>query len=323
MRATRLLVWLAAVAMLAGLVGCTDQLATNGDASFSQTVTPLSGPSPNRIQIVDYLAGIDVDARALTFVESEYVVTVPEDCPIVAVQGGEETDLTFADLKVGDYVKVCAVVQGDIVTAHKVVVYLGGDCEGFDLIWQDSIATIDYAAGTFTVYGRDETITIDANTVIWGKIPYQNGTGNEGYVEKDPANNGSFKDDGGDQFRLRERNAVDTIYAFTDLQPGWVLEIKANIVDENTLAAFDIKVLGCNYQHAESFTDYLVAVDLDNSVVTFQTEAWIGSVCQGASLLDAEGNELTLADFAAGDYVAVKGVALTDDTLRVCELVKQ
>jgi len=321
MRVTRLLTWLAAAVLLASLVGCTDQLATNNDASFGQTVVSMSDPSPNRIQIVDNIAAIDAEAMTLTFVESEYVVTAPEDCPIVAVQGGVETELTFADLNVGDYVKVCAVEQGDVVTAHMIVVYPDGECEGFDLIWQDSIATIDYAAGTFTVFGRAETIVIDENTVIWGKIPYQSssGPGNE----KDPAGTGSSNESGDEPARERHRYAVDTVYSFTDLQPGWILEIKANIVDENTLAAFDIKVLGCNYQNAERFMDYLATVDVDNNVVTFQTEAWIGSVCSGASLLDLDGNVLTLADFAAGDYVAVKGVALTEDTLRVCELIKQ
>ena len=323
MRAIRVLTWLAAALVLVGMIGCSDQLATNNDTSFSQTVVTLSGPNPNRIQIIDYIASIDATALTLTFEESEYVVTVPEDCPVVAVQYGVETPLTFADLAVGNFVKVCAVVQGDAVIANKVVVYLGGECEGFDLIWQDSIATIDYAAGTFTVFGRTETIVIDENTVIWGKIPYNNGP--YGGNDKDPVITGSSdaSTDDPSQERNRYRNAVDTIYSFTDLQPGWILEIKANIVDENTLAAFDIKVLGCNYQNAERFVDYLATVDVDNQVVTFQTEAWIGSVCNGASLLDIDGNVLTLADFAAGDYVAVKGVALTEDTLRVCELIKQ
>lgn len=320
MRAMRVLTWLAAALVMAGMIGCSDQLATNNDASFSQSIVDLSSPSPYRIQIVDYIAAIDADAMTLTFEESEYVVTVPEDCPVVAVEAGVETDLTFADLKVGDFVKVCAVELGDDVIANKVVVYLGGECDGFDLIWQDSIATIDYAAGTFTVFGRTETIVIDENTVIWGKIPYSSGpNGND----KDPISTGSSDASMDEPARERHRNAVDTIYSFTDLQPGWILEIKANIVDENTLAAFDIKVLGCNYQNAERFIDYLATVDVDNQVVTFQTETWIGSVCNGASLLDLDGNVLTLADFAAGDYVAVKGVALTEDTLRVCELIKQ
>ena len=50
-------------------------------------------------------------------------------------------------------------------------------------------------------------------------------------------------------------------------------------------------------------------------------ERAFGGRVLGSAVRLTAGN--TCADFAAGDYVAVKGVALTEDTLRVCELIKQ
>jgi len=311
--------WLLAVALLIAVVGCTTNSpveSVNSVPTVSQAPDILAGPPDNQVQFTAHVATIDADQRLLTFDEVAHIVFVPEGCPIVQVQAGVETPLEFADLQVGDWVKVCGLLQEDgNIDANKIVVCAGGVCDGFDLIFQDSIATIDYGAGSFTVYGRTETLLIDENTVIWGTIPYQHSAGPGDEKDGTPTTL-TDADDG------RHGHAVDTIFSFTDLQPGYIVVIKADIVDEATLRVISIKVVTSTFKQSILFQDYLASVDCENREITFETETWIGSVCSGAALLNGDGDPLTLDDFASGDYTAVKGVALTEDTLRICEMIK-
>ncbi|UCC44290.1 MAG: hypothetical protein JSU65_14480, partial [Candidatus Zixiibacteriota bacterium] len=174
LRATRLIL---VMAFLTAVVGCSSDSPTeltNTTSTLDQNAGTLTSPPETRVQITAHLATIDADERLLTFDEVTEVVFVPEDCPIVRVEAGIETPLEFADLQVGDYLKVCGILEDNgIITACKVVVYIESACDGYDVIIRDSIATIDVAAGSFTVHGRAETIVVDENTEIWAIIPYQ------------------------------------------------------------------------------------------------------------------------------------------------------
>lgn len=318
--------WLLALAMVAAVIGCTSENPMVPSENTTETLLMSSTldakPPCDKIQFSASIATIDADQRLLTFEDSDYIVAVPEACPVMQVQDGVPTAITFEDLAVGDFVKVCGIVLEDgTVEAKMIVVYPGGVCIGYDLCFQDTLATIDYAAGTFTVKGRTETFVIDENTVIWGKLPY-----NYSPVEgnsKDGFSSGGTQDDDLQPYLNRHRNAVDTFFTFTDLQPGYLLEIKANIVDETTLLAVDVKVLGCNFRQSVQFEDYIATIDYETATVTFNGNDWIGHVCPGAALLDGEGGTLTLEDFSAGDNVFVKGVPLAEDNqLKICAMTK-
>ena len=174
--------------------------------------------------------------------------------------------------------------------------------------------TIDYAAGTFTVTGRTETIMVDENTLIWGRLGYSNSLGETG---------GFTPSDGGTVEESKYQRFIDTTYAFTDLEEGDIVEVKAFIVDENTLLAAVIKVANCPDKKSVAFTAPLASVDCDLRIVTFDGENWIGAVCPGAILLDADGAVMTLCDFQPGDPVDVKGFPMESDTLKICEMILQ
>lgn len=316
--------WLLVALMVAVVAGCTsDNPMIPADRSTANGLlsSTLDGQPPcENVQFSATIATIDYDLQSLTFEDADYTATVPEDCPIYQVQNGDRTEITFADLNVGDFVKVCGVVLEDgTVEARLVILYPGGVCIGYDLSFQDTLATIDYGAGTFTVKGRSETLMIDDNTVIWGKLPYNNNQA-EGN-DKDGYSSGNIGDNETSPYLNRNRHAVDTIFTFTDLQPGYLLEIKANIVDETTLLAVDIKVLGCNFRESVQFEASIATIDYETGEVTFDGYDWLGTVCPGAALIDAEGGTLTLADFAVGDNVLVKGVPLAEEPyLKICAM---
>lgn len=311
--------------MMAIIVGCSSDNPLIPSEKTSESVilssTLEAAPPCDRVQFSATIATIDSDLRQLTFADADYTVTVPEECLVVEVQNGERTDITFEDLAVGYLVKICGVVLSDgTVEARMVIYYPGGVCIGYDLCFQDTLATIDYGAGTFTLKTRTETYVIDESTLIWGKLPYNNSSqGNA----KDGFSSGTMVDGDSQPYLNHHRNAVDTIFEFTDLQPGYLLEIKANFIDETTLLAVDIKVLGCNFRESVQFEDYIATIDYETGDVTFDGNDWLGTVCPGAALIDAEGGTLTLEDFAAGDPVFVKGVPLPEEGfLKICAMTR-
>lgn len=318
--------WLLVALVIAAAIGCSSENPVLPLNNSSETALPsltLDGQPPCvKIQFSATIAAIDYDQRVLTFDEPDYAVIVPEECPIAQVQDGERIDITFGDLAAGGFVKVCALVLEDgTVEARLVILYPGGVGIGYDVCFQDTLATIDYGAGTFTVKGRTETLTIDENTVIWGKLPY-NYSPAEGN-SKDGFSSGSMDNEGDQPYLNQNRQAVDTFFTFTDLQPGYLLEIKANLVDETALLAVEIKVLGCNWRQSVQFEDYIATINYETGEVAFDGNDWIGTICPGAALLDAEGGTLTLEDFASGDYVLVKGVPLPEEGfLKICAMTR-
>ncbi len=266
-----------------------------------------------QVQFAAVVATTDAATRTLTFDGVDYVAVAAEDCEIVRLSAGEETVVDFADILVGDSVKVCGWPQDDgTVLANRIRIYCtcSEDCVNYDLKFRDQIATIDYAGGTFTVAGMTETIAVDDNTVIWTTV---GGGMAAGEVDYAAAPTGGVTRDGG----IRKVEL-----AFTDLAEGYTVQVKAVIEDAVTLRAVEIKVAGESYEACNLFDATLASVDLDTRTVTFDGLDWIGVVCQNALLTGSDGTTLLLEDFAAGDFVTVKGFPLEGDTLKVCALTK-
>jgi len=305
------------VFLLGGLVAAIS-VGCSGESPFAPFSSPItqaerdgsggSSQSASNIQFASRVATIDLAERKLTFTGVSYVAIATDDCEIVRLDGGTETPILFSDIQVGDSARVCGILQADNdVLANKIRIFAESECPDYDLAFRDTIATIDYAAGTFTVTGRSEVILVDDNTVIWGHTSLalaagDGGDGGEGNIVKDT--------------RIR------IYYEFTDLAVGHVVEVRADIVSPDTLLAVSIKVANCSFKKSVEFSAYLASVDVPARIVTFDGLPWIGVVCPQAALIDLDGQPLTLADFAAGDFVAVKGFPLEADTLYICLMQK-
>jgi len=307
---------LAVLPMLLMVIGCSsDKPLDPGDQAFLEaTRSPLGMTDGNPLQFAAKVATANHEQSMLTFMGSPDTVIAAHNCLIIRLKNDSGAPIPFVDIIPGDSVKVYGEqAQNGYVYAHRLEICNDGN---YDIAFRDTIVTIDYGSGTFTVKGRSETITVDENTIIWGVI-IRNFYKPE---DKKEANgpNASCDNPG---FYTKER---DTLLAFTDLQEGDVIEVKANIVDESTLQAVIIKLANCNNveKTCVQFDAYLASVDIENKLVTFDGLAWIGKVCKNASLLDLDGETLTLADFIVGDYVAVKGFPLEGDTLKICEMAK-
>ncbi|MFH2034824.1 MAG: hypothetical protein ABIJ45_00335 [Candidatus Zixiibacteriota bacterium] len=194
---------------------------------------------------------------------------------------------------------------------------LDGDCLEYDVSFRDTIIDIDYVNGTFTVANRTETITVDENTFIWLEI-----AGYSGHPDIE-ATIVSTTSGSGKATPQNYSYTRDSVLQFSDLKVGYVVEVRADIIDAATLLAGKIKVASCTYQEeCFEFTDILASVDVSLRIVTFNTESWIGETCLNTTFTGLDGETLTLADFAVGDNVYVKGRILEGDTLRVNTLTK-
>ncbi len=232
-----------------------------------------------------------------------------QNCEMFKVMAGFQVRIQFGDFQLGDSVEVHGQrhANGDVIAQRLRIMASDGTC-GYDLAFRDSIASIDYAAGTFTVYNRTETITTDENTVIRGTLTSQQ---NAVFKNVGPQNNQNRDCMGKDR---------DTLYAFTDLQVGDVVEVKATIVDEATLLAVKIKIANCDAKQCVTFDAVIGTIDLAARNVTFIDLDWLGWVCPNALLLDSDGGDLLLEDFNEGDQVTVKGFPTEEGTLKICVL---
>lgn len=292
------------------VLGCSGELPFGPSPSAGQP--QLTAPPEGLVQFVAVVATTDEATRTLTFDGVDYVVVADADCEIVRIIAGDETVVTFADIVVGDSVKVCGLTQDDgSILAHKIRIYANDGCINYDLRFRDQIVTIDYAGGAFTVAGMTETIVVDNNTVIWTTVGGGMAASGDGY-DGDPG--GTVARDAGVQ---------RVTLAFTDLAEGYVVEVKALIEDAATLRAVEIKVASESFRECQLFEATLASVDLATRIVTFDGLDWIGTVCQNALLSDTDGTALLLEDFAAGDLVSVKGIPLEGDTLKVCAMAKR
>jgi hypothetical protein len=298
-----------------GLLGCSDTspLSPAGGIALDPTeITDVSyAQAGEPVQFAARVATVYQVERMLMFAGQPDTVVAAHECIIVRLNNEQETPIPFEDIQPGDSAQVNGVrMQNGSVMAHRIKI-----CESWDVAFRDTITSIDYSAGTFTVAGRSEVITTDSATVFWGNIiirhqlnQYQNQEQSAGCLLR--------------QNPEYYSTAHATPLTFTDLEVGDVVEVRADIVDGSTLLAVMVKVANCNDKECITFSANLATIDVDARTVTFDGLNWLGTVCNGARLIGLDGEELTLADFGVGDYVAVKGFPIDDQTLKVCEMVK-
>ncbi len=243
----------------------------------------------------------------LAFAGAPDTVTALQNCEIFKLMAGHQVRVQFGDIRLNDSIEVNGQrhANGDVVAQRLRIMSSDGSC-GYDLAFRDSILSIDYTAGTFTVYGRTESIVTDSNTIIWGRF-----TSRE-------SNALSNTDPQGNAHRDRLIKDHDVQYVFSDLQAGDVVEVKAKIVDENTLLAVKINVANCSTKECVTFAAGLAGINVSERTVTFENLDWQGWICPKAELVDDEGTALLLEDFVVGDQVSVKGFPTADGTLKIC-----
>ncbi|MFH2047942.1 MAG: hypothetical protein ABIJ12_00715 [bacterium] len=277
----------------------------NGDLALVLTA--------DQIQFNSRVASVDTEESKLTFTTIDYVAYAADDCEITLVVNGVMTPITFDEILVDDSIRVCGVLQDEVtIIANNIRIFRGGDCPDYDVVFFDTIMTIDYSAGTFTVSGRTETISINESTIIWGHAPLSTPTFSSGEGEGDV---------GGNSDNDWVKKQVE-IYEFTDLAVGFVVEVHAVTIDSDNLLAVNIKVADCTFKKCEEFSAYLATIDAVEGIVTFDGLAWIGAVCPKALLTDVDGTALLLSDFYPGDYVKVKGFPLEGNDFFICAMQK-
>lgn len=260
----------------------------------------------------------DQNRWMIMFQDKPDTVIAPQNCEFARHCFGFQFQVQFSDIQAGDSVQVQGEKHQDgYLHANRVQICTSDPGGRWDISFKSNIATIDYTLGTFTVTDRSELITTDENTKIWGVNT----------VVVPPVDNGHNSGDGGASLGYQDGEQPhysDTALAFTDLAEGDAVMVHAMFVDPNTLLATCIRLTDCTEAKKKcvEFTDELASVDVDTRVVTFVGQSWTGEVCPGAQLFGLDGEELTLADFAAGETVAVKGFPLTEDTFRISKMEK-
>jgi hypothetical protein len=293
--------------------GCSDSnpLAPVRDGAALQTET-----TGDPVQFAARVATADQSRRMLTFMGCHDTVVAARNCEIVRLNGDTLAPIPFTDLGPFDSLHIQGQrQQNGYVIAHRIQM-CAGTC--FDVAFRDTIVTIDYAAGTFTVAGRSEVIAVDENTILWGSAIKRRVTSGNRYEY---------------QYQIAQTTSLgtpttsyrhDALIEFTDLQPGDIVEVKANIVGEGRLLALAIKLANCQDfdTRCVKFEAVIATLDVEARTVTFVGLAWLGTVCNGAQLLDADGLPITLADFGVGELVAAKGLPLEGDELKICWMTK-
>ncbi len=265
----------------------------------------------NEVETAGRIAIIDPVARTLTLTGNPMVINVSPTAEIVQKNSGSEIPIALSDISPGDSVDVRGDLQPDgSLLADRVRLRLGLDDDFVaELEFTDIIATIDYTGNQFTVIGRTETITVDANTYIFVKVGHGGTPG--------MATSGGSDDD--DDMRLHKP------IAFTDLQAGDTVEVYANTVAPNTLYAVAVELEDGAFENGFQieFKDLLATVDAGALTVTFQNQSWNGFVEANAELEGLNGESLLLSDFAAGELVEVKGFNTSGNTLSIVRLHKE
>lgn len=295
--------------MLVSLVGCSGD-APLAPISLDKVLTPPGAcPDCPQVNFAARIELLDQNRRELRFFGRPDTVIALVNAEFIRVKAGNEIRVQFGDLQFNDSVEVNAYrhQNGDVYADRIRIRQTDSSCV-WDLAFRDEIVTIDYAAGTFTVAGRSELITTGDNTIIWGTL--NTGTRN------------ALGDGEPNQARDNLKNKRDTLYTFTDLQIGDVIEVKAVIIDAATLMAVKITIANCNERQCVRFTASIATLDVAARTITFTEQPWNGWVCPQALLTDADGNALSLVDFAVGESVAVKGLPTGDNELRISEMVK-
>jgi hypothetical protein len=303
-----------ATALLALLfVGCSSNNPIDSTATVSSPITGnrlLDNGEP--VQFTAKVATANNEMRMLTFEGVPDTVVAAQNCIIVRFNNENEAPIPFSDIHQGDSLNMQGTRQQDgYVYAHRIQVCTPTE-GGYDIAFRDTITAIDYAAGSFTVANHIQIIMIDSNTYIWGNISHDRMRNRVG-IDDMTGNNSAGK--------VTPNANWDTVLTFTDLEVGDIVEVRANIVDSSTFLAVSIKLANCeSKQRCVIFNAHLATIDVDTRIVTFNENPWIAWVCNGAQLTALDGAMLTLADFNVGDYVAIKGVPITADSLKVSQM---
>lgn len=304
--------------LIMGFIGCSTDAPLAPLSTYNDPALMVTTGDP--VQLSSRVRTRDENQRMLTLEGKPDTVVAAHNCQIVRLLNDNETPIPFSDINPGDSVEVQGMrQQNGYVIAHRLKLCPEPGEGNYDLAFRETIVAIDYGLGTFTVAGRSETIMIDDATIIWGNL-----------IIRHPGDNGMFQNQNNYAGCGLKPTAGyygtqrDTVLTFTDLQVGDVVEVKANVVDENTLLAVKIKLAECtDYSRSIQFTASLASVDTDARIVTFDGQTWIGTICQGTKLLASDGTPQTLSDFAVGETIAIKGVPLVGDTLKICEMLEQ
>jgi len=268
-------------------------------------------------QVAGRVQATDQNRWMIMFEGQPDTVVAPQNCEFARHCFTFQFRVQFSDIKPGDSLQVQGEKHQDgYLYANRVQVCPTDPDGRWDISFKDTITAIDYALGTFTVANHPELITTDENTKVWGAKTIIVDILDNGRAGAGGASLG-YQDGTGP-------NYVDTALQFSDLAVGDAVMVHAQFVDESTLLATCIRLTDCGdiLKKCVEFVDQLATVDPDARVVTFVGQSWTGEVCPGAQLLGLDGEELALADFAAGETVAVKGFPLTETTLRISKMEK-
>ncbi len=267
-------------------------------------------------QVAARVATTDRNRLMLTFQDRPDTCVATQQCECTRQCQRTQFGLDFADIQPGDSVQVFGSRQQDgFIHAQRIKVCATDAGGRWDISFKDTIAAIDYELGTFTVKNRTELITTDENTVVKAVL----------VVVNPPTDNG--KNRGGVSLGTPPQwgqTFIDTLLSFTDLEVGDLVTVHALYVDDQTLLAACITLSDCTNlnQKCVQFTAPIATIEVGTRTVTFDGQAWIGQVCNGAKLIGLDGEELTLADFVIGDLVAVKGFPLSESELRISQMEK-
>jgi hypothetical protein len=303
--------------LVTAFLGCSDDRAISPDIIDQQISDGSKLVAGDPVQFSACVKTTDMNTHMLTFYGTNDTAFAAQNCEIVRLNNGNESPIPFEDIKSGDSMKVFATcTQNNYMYAHKLRVY--EECISYDVAIRDTISSIDYAEGTFTVNGRTEIITTDENTLIWGCNIYRQYFGREQMngPGEDPTAFKPFPD----SFVNKGR---DTLILFTDLQVGDIVEVRANIVDESTLLAGIIKLAGENFKKCVEIVDAIASIDYETRAITFESVDWTGTICKGAKLLNVDGDAILLTDFVAGDLVWAKGIPIDETELQICQMTLQ
>lgn len=253
------------------------------------------------------VATINALARTMTFVGNPATINVMPNAEVVNHDLQIQIDLS--EIIVGDSVDIRGTNQPDgSILADRVRLRKPDAFEDSDLEFKSRISAIDYSAGTFTVAGRSETISVDAATIIYAHLSeFEDGLSKRGR--------------GGDDDGVGER---DTLLSFTALKLGDSVEVHADIVDANNLRAVRIELEDVNGGIQDvQFKAAIATIDFATRTVTFVGQAWNGTVSQTAVLTGFNNEPITLESFPVGQLVEVEGFPGQSDALQIVRMHKE